>query len=126
MEQTDWAYACRAHLVSAIAGQSSHVIDPLGRIVASTTNYFDRVTQAVNLDARLAHLDYHWEKLEALKAKYGREVSIVDPGFLGAVLIRSETPARTAEQLLAEFEIEPLDAYFDRARATRERYLTGR
>jgi predicted amidohydrolase len=120
--QPYWAYACRAHLVSAIAGQPSHVIDPLGRVVASTTNYFDHVTQAVNLDARLAHLDYHWEKLEALKAKYGREVSIVDPGFLGSVLVRSEAPERTAEQLLAEFEIEPLDAYFDRARAARERY----
>ncbi len=120
--QAYWAYACRAHLASAISGLASQVIDPLGRTVATTTNYIDYVTTTVNLDCCLVHLDNHWEKLEALKRAYGTEVSILDPGYLGPVLVSSESPARSVDQLLAEFEMEPLDDYFDRSRAERQRY----
>ena len=88
--------------------------------MASTTNYFDHVTATVNLDCCSVHLDDHWEKLEALKRAYGPDVSIFDPGYLGSVLVSSETPERTAQQMLAEFEMEPLDAYLDRARAVRQ------
>jgi hypothetical protein len=98
------------------------VIDPLGRTVATTTNYFDHVTTTVNLDCCLVHLDNHWQKLEALKRAYGPSVSILDPGFLGPVLVSSESPERSVDQLLAEFEIEPLDAYFERSRAVRNEY----
>jgi hypothetical protein len=98
------------------------VIDPLGRTVATTTNYYDHVTTTVNLDCCLVHLDNHWEKLEALKRAYGPEVSILDPGYLGPVLVSSESPERSVGQLLAEFAIEPLDDYFERARAVRREY----
>jgi predicted amidohydrolase len=122
--QPYWAYSCRAYLVSAVAGLPSQVIDPLGRIIASSTNYLDYCTVSANLDCALVHLDYHWEKLEALKRAYGPEVSVVDPGYLGSVLISSEIAERTVDDLLAQFEIEPLDDYFARARAARRAHLT--
>lgn len=115
--QSYWAYSCRAHFVAAVAGLPSSVIAPTGEILATTTNYFDFVTKTINLDCRLVHLDYNGEKLIALKKKYGPIVTITDPGYLGSVLITSETEDCSVSEMISEFEIELLDDYLLRARA---------
>ena len=117
--QTYWAYSCRCHFVGAIAGKAtpSEIRNPLGEVVASTTNYFDFAVATVNLDCALVHLDYNWERLRKLKGKYGPKVRITDPGCLGAVLVSSEHETISIEQMLKEFEIELLDDYLNRALA---------
>jgi len=117
--QAYWAYSCRAHFVGAVAGLPCEIHDPLGKLVASNTNYFDFVVADVNLDCRLAHLDYNWSRLRALNAKYGPKVTIKDPGFLGAVLITSEHETVTVDEMIEEFKIELLDDYMARALAHR-------
>jgi hypothetical protein len=117
--QAYWAYSCRAHFVGAISGLPCEIRDPQGDVIASSTNYFDFVVADVNLDCRLAHLDYNWSRLRALKAKYGPKVTIKDPGFLGSVLITSEHETVTADEMVREFEIELLDDYMARALAHR-------
>ncbi|MHC4517534.1 MAG: carbon-nitrogen hydrolase family protein [Planctomycetota bacterium] len=116
-----WAYACRAHFVGAVAGLPCEIRDPLGDIVASNTNYFDFVVADVNLDCRLAHLDYNWSKLRALNAKYGPKVKIKDPGLLGSVLISSEDETTSVDAMIEEFDIELLDDYMKRALAHRHK-----
>jgi hypothetical protein len=93
----------------------------LGEVVASNTNYFDYAVADVNLDCRLAHLDYNWSRLRALKNKYGPRVRITDPGFLGSVLITSEDEKTTVDEMVKEFKIEPLDDYMVRALAHRRK-----
>ncbi len=115
--QAYWAYCCRAHFVAAIAGPPSAMISPVGVELATTTNYYDYITATINLDCRVAHIDYNEDKFKAMKNKYGPEVTIFDPGFLGSVLITSESDARTAVNLIEEFEIELLDDYMVRALA---------
>lgn len=112
-----WAYTCRAHLVAALAGVSrpSSILSPQGEIIARNTNYTDFVTAEINLDCRLAHLDYNAKKLVALKQKYGRDVRVHDPGLLGSVLITSEAAGTSAEEMAREFKIELLDDYLNRA-----------
>lgn len=112
------AYQCRCHLVSAIGGypfKPSHVILPNGHIATSTTHYFDSVTSTINLDCRLVHLDYHWEKLQAMKNDLGRQIQIMDVDFLGSVLVTNESQDRTIDQILDHYEIIDLDRYFARA-----------
>jgi len=117
--QAYWAYSCRAHFVGAVAGLPCEIHNPLGQLVASSTNYFDYVVADVNLDCRLAHLDYNWSRLRALKAKYGPKVQITDPGFLGSVLISSKDEKVTVDEMIDEFSIERLDDYMARALAHR-------
>ena len=117
--QAYWAYSCRSYFVAAVAGETCEIRNPLGEVVASTTNYFDFVVADVNLDCRLAHLDYNWQRLRALKEKYGPRVTITDPGFLGAVLVTSEDEKITVDQMIEEFGIELLDDYMARALAHR-------
>ena len=67
----------------------------------------------------LVHLDYNWDKLTALKEKYGPAVNISDPGELASVLITSEEKNINVHQMIKEFGIEKLDDYLNRAREFR-------
>ena len=111
--QSVWAYTCRAHFVGAIAGPGtpSEIRDPTGRVLASTTNYTDHATARIHLDCALVHLDFHWEKLRQLKARYGTRIDVFDPGLLGSVLLTSKSPDLPLNRVLAEFEIQKLDDY---------------
>ncbi|NIA12636.1 MAG: carbon-nitrogen hydrolase family protein [Nitrospiraceae bacterium] len=115
--QRYWAYSCRSHFVSAIAGNRSGILSPIGEPLASSTNYFDFASATVNLDCCVCHLDYNWGRLSAMKKKYGPKVKIVDPGYLGSVLVSSESDEFTVKELLEEFDLELLDDYMTRALA---------
>lgn len=117
--QAYWAYSCRCHFVGAVAGLPCEIRNPLGEVIASNTNYFDYTVATVNLDCRLAHLDYNWSRLKALKAKYGPKVTVKDPGYLGSVLVTSEHDEISVDEMIKEFEIELLDDYMVRALAHR-------
>ena len=126
--QSNWAYACRSFFVGAISGRGtpSQVRDPLGEIVASSSNYNNYVTTTVNLNSRLVHLGYNVEKLTALKNKYGARIAIKDPGSLGPVLVSCIDDNLRIDQILQEFEIENMHDYYNRSRAVRAGQLKSR
>jgi len=119
--QSNWAYSCRSFFVSSMGFENipSEIRNPLGKVIASSTNYFHYAVTTVNLDSRLVHLDYNWGKLRAMKEKYGNAVTITDPGKLGAVLVTSEHKNISVDQMIKEFDIELLDDYFKRSREFR-------
>ena len=118
--QNIWAYSCRAYFVGSVYRQTpSEIRNPMGQVIASSTNYFDFAVARINLDCELVHLDYNWEKLTALKEKYGTGVTVSDPGELASVLVTSEENKITADGMIKEFGIEPLDEYLNRAREFR-------
>jgi predicted amidohydrolase len=117
--QNYWAYSCRAHFVGAVAGLPSSIISPVGMEIASSTNYFNYVTATVNLDCSVVHLDHNRPRFRAMREKYKDKVKVVDPGYLGAVLISSETDEFTIKDMIEEFEIEELDDYMARSLAHR-------
>ena len=92
----------------------------MGEKIAATTNYTRYLTKSINLDYEVVHLDGNVQKLKAAKEKYGSKIDIFDPGYLGAVLLTSETEEFTASQLVEAFSIERLDDYFARCLAQQE------
>ncbi len=121
--QNYWAYACRSYFVGSVAGDQCTVINPLGDLVARSTNYYPYVTADINLDYKVVHIDYNGEKFDAAKKKYGNEVKIYDPGHVGAVLLTSESEERSVDDIIKEFGIEIWDDYY--ARAMAERHAPG-
>ena len=117
--QQQWAYACRSWFVGAVCNLPCSVISPVGEVVARSTNYYPYVAHTINLDYAVVHLDYNWDRLDALRRKYRRGVKVHDPGLLGSVLITSECDVPAAE-MVKEFGIELLDDYM--ARALRHRH----
>ncbi len=123
--QSYWAYTCRCHFVGAISdGLTSSVISPVGQVIASSTNYYNFVTADINLDCRVVHLDFNMDRIRAAREKYKDKVKVTDPGYIGAVLISSETDEFTADDIIKEFGIEYLDDYFDRYLNFRQQRLS--
>lgn len=121
--QSYWAYACRAWFIGCVSGDQCTVINPVGDLVARSTNYQAYVTAEINLDYRVAHLDYNQEKFKAAKRKYGSQLKIYDPGHLAAVLLTSESDSVTMDEIIKEFDIELWDDYY--ARSMAERHAPG-
>ena len=113
--QREWAYGCRSYFVGAVCGQTCSVLNPLGEEAARSSNYFSFVSHRINLDYAVVHLDFNWEKIAAAKAKYGEKLGFFDPGQLGAVLLTSESDEFSIGEIMREFDIEPLDHYFERS-----------
>lgn len=115
LSQSIWAYTCRCHFVGAVSGLPCEIRNPFGQVLHSSTNYRPYVVGDVNLDCCMAHLDENWEKLRLLKARHGPNVTILDPGLFGVVLISSLADGIGAREMAAEFEIELLDDYLSRS-----------
>lgn len=113
--QPYWAYSLRAHFAGAVAGLPCQILSPDGSVINSSTNYFNYVTSTVNLDCELIHLDYNRDKFPDIKKKYGNKVKITDSGYLGSVVISSETDEFRISKIIDEFKLELLDDYFKRA-----------
>ena len=99
------------------------VINPVGERVAHSTNYYHQITTSINLDYKVMHLDGNVRKLQSVKDKYGRGVTVFDPGNLGAVLLTSEMPDKSVDDIIAEFKIETWDEYY--ARCMKHRHSAG-
>ncbi|HHW08465.1 MAG TPA: carbon-nitrogen hydrolase family protein [Firmicutes bacterium] len=124
--QKMWAYTCRAYFIGAVAyGGPSAILSPQGEIIATSTNYYNFATARINLDYALVHLDYNRNRLSKMKSKYGPKVKVYDPGQLGSVLITSETTEFSIKEIVAEFELELLDDYLQRALAEQQRHPLG-
>ncbi len=119
--QSYWAYTCRSHFAGAIGvgGPPCTVLNPLGEVVAISTNYYHFITTTVNLDCAVIHLDENLVHFHDMKRKYGKDLIIRDPGQLGAVLLTSESDEFTVKEVIEEFGLELLDDYFDRSLANR-------
>lgn len=125
LEQSKWAYSCRAYFVCSYGfiTTPSEIRNPLGEIIASSTNYYNYAVASINLDYKLVHLDNNWQKLTDLKKKYGEKVSIIDPGQIGAVLITSEHDKISSDDMVKEFDMLLLDEYFNHSRNYRQEKL---
>ena len=113
--QNFWAYESRSYFVGAFAFGQCTVINPLGEVIAQTTNYTDTVTAGINLDYQVVHIgDGNMPKLQKLKEKYGRGVTIFDPGHLGPALVTSEVNQVSSKQMIEEFGISTWEDYYQR------------
>ena len=125
INQQFWAYNCQAHLVSAVAGpgRPAGIMAPNGRTLAETTEYSCNAVARVNLDSAMVHLDGNREKLAALKKQYGSGVVIDDAGHTGVLLVSNAVAGKSINDLLYEFDIEPLKDYLKRSRKYRDDFF---
>lgn len=119
--QQQWAYNCRAFFAAAVCDDQCRVLNPFGETVFTSTNYQHFITGTVNLDYMLAHIDHNRVsgKFRAAKEKYGDKLQIHDPGHVGAVMLTYGGTDKTVWDVVKEFDIEPLDDYFNRCREHR-------
>ncbi len=117
------AYQLRSFFVGSIMNLENTIISPVGEVLAKSTNYFGYVTHDVNMDFKVVHLDFNWGKIEKALYKYGGKIKMYDPGYLGSVLLTSETKEFTIDDIIDEYKIELLDDYFERCMVFRDKKI---
>jgi len=84
------------------------------------------VTATLDLDRRLLHHDFNIERLKPLFAKYGPTSVYAEWKSEECLLILgSELPGISTDELIAEFSLEPMREYLARARRDRWRAISG-
>jgi predicted amidohydrolase len=119
-----WAYVLRQFIVSATPRENSMIIDPLGRVLAESSDYGRIISQRINLDTEVVHIDFNQEGVRKAKAKYGNRLDLVVHSPEAMYMLTSRHPKVTVDQMLDEFGLERLDAYYERARKHRASCLT--
>lgn len=119
-----WALEYGFWMVTAIAGPNSIIVNPIGRIIATTQPQYQAIlSYRINLDCFVGHLDYNYEKLKDLKRCYGADVEIEITQPEARFLLTCHRPDMNVWDWVQEFELESLDEYFARARRERARFL---
>ena len=117
------AYENRIFIASSTPGENSVIVDPLGRTLAESSMYGKIIFSKINLDSKIAHIDYNEEKVANLKKKYKEYVKIEVASPEAVYFLSSLHPKKSIEEMIKEFKIETLDEYFKRARKARKKYL---
>ncbi|MCF6176798.1 MAG: carbon-nitrogen hydrolase family protein [Victivallaceae bacterium] len=113
--QANWAYQCRAFFAAACKDNSSDIVDPLGRVIAST-NYYGRIARArVNLDRFIMHQDGNLKRFPDIRRQYGDEVEIEWNSALGVAIMYSHSQQRSASDIAAEFDLMGLDKFLQQS-----------
>jgi len=115
-------YTCRAYLVSATTGFFAKAITgPCGEDIAHQHNYgyFRTFSQKINTNFRVVHMGMHWKHLTEAVRRYGQEVTVRNPGNVGACTLLSNNPERPIDSIIDELGIETWDRYYERSVRTR-------
>ncbi len=118
--QNMWAYTIGCYLAGAVANEENTIINPVGEKVCHSTRYSPYLSCKVNLDYQVVHLDFNWDKLIALRKKYGSEVTVFDGGQTGVVLVSSTSATISSAKMCEEFEIELWRNYYMRSLKARQ------
>lgn len=117
------AFKNQCFVATAVPSENGLIVDPLGRTLAESSHYGRIIFAKINLDSQIVHIDYHPEKVLAMKEKYGDQVTIETASPEAVYFLSSRHPEKSIHDMMDEFGIETLDQYLDRARAERKKYL---
>ena len=117
------AFRNQCFIASSVPGENGVIVDPLGRVLAESSQYGRTIFARINLDCQVIHIDYNHRRIPDLKKTYGPLVKVETFSPEAVYLLTSLHPDKTIKDMIREFEIETLDDYLDRARAVQKKHL---
>lgn len=116
------AYFERSTFVDLIGREIASV----GRSTSDATGASPLVTATLDLDRRLLHHDFNVERMKQLFAKHGPAAGHVEWIPEECLLVfGSQLPGVSSDELIREFDLEPMRDYLARTRRDRQRALRG-
>jgi predicted amidohydrolase len=113
-----WAFELGVYIVSAILAELGRIVDQSGTVLAEST-YEELIARRINLDRRLLHMDYNWDKMDAMLEKYGTGLSFEYFTREACYTVASERDDLTVDDLIREFGLMERRAYWERANQVR-------
>jgi hypothetical protein len=118
-----WAFDYGWYFVSSTPSEMSHFCDPLGRVLGDLWDYQPVITREINLDFEILHIDTNERQWDAIRRKYGRQVTLDIVGPEGVFMLTSESPTVSAAEIVREFGMEKRRDYFIRSARRRSEAL---
>jgi len=120
-----WAFELGVYVIAAILAELGQIVDQSGTVLAEAT-YEALIARRINLDRRLLHMDYNWDKMDAILEKHGPDVSFEYFTREACFTIASERAGLSVDEVIAEFGLERRADYFQRANEVRRAALERR
>jgi predicted amidohydrolase len=114
-----WAVRYGFNIAGSTWYDSNRVIDCSCATVGRTSDLMPAVTVPLNLNRRVVHMDYNLDRLEKMRTRCAGDVLVEDMRDEAVCIITSLKKGLEVADLIREFEIETLHAYFDRSRRCR-------
>lgn len=108
------AYLHHYYLASAVTSGHAYVISPLGEVLERGGGFRPIAARTVDLDYRVCHFDWHRQRLEEMRARYGRDVAVRVLEEEGLFLVESRRADLPLAEVLREFPLESCRDYHRR------------
>jgi predicted amidohydrolase len=115
----NWAVRFGFAIASSTFYSANRILDCTGATMGRTSDLLPYATATLNLNRRVVHMDYNLDKLDRMRTKYAGDVLVEDLRDEATCVITSLKGGLEVEDLIREFEVTTLPAYFDRSRLVR-------
>ncbi len=100
------AWNHKYYVVSSVLTSQSRIIDITGEILGKTGQRSAVIGLELNLDKRYFHTDFNASQMPALKAKYGRDITVRVYHEEAGLVIESNRSDLCIEDIMKEFDLE--------------------
>ena len=119
---SSYAWFFKYYVVGCSRGDPALIFDMTGDLVSKSGSHQHWALAPLNLEKVFCEIDFHGEKVRAIRKKYGRKVNIIYYHNEDWVTIESRSPDLTINQLINEFDILPHVDYIKRAESYQDRF----
>lgn len=102
------------YVVSSVIWWRASVINPLGEMIEQTSEWRPVISTLLNMDYIICYFDWHRQKVDAIKHKYGAGVTVrvlPDDGFF---MLQSNAYGVSVTDIAKEFALESGRNFFER------------
>jgi len=114
-----WAFELGCYIVTAIMTDLGQIVDLTGRQLVESYFHNPVIVHDINLNRRLLHMDYNWDKMDDMLEKYGSDLTFDYASPEACYAIGCERAGLDIDQVIDEFGLERREDYFRRADAVR-------
>jgi len=118
-----WIY--HRFVASAVQSTYARILNLMGETLAITGSHDPIAACDIDLDTGLFHMDFNKTQIQAIRAKYGRDVNIHMYHEEGYFTLQSNRADLTINQVAGEFKLEPLKEYIQRNQRLQDALRNG-
>ena len=119
---SSYSWIFKYYVVGCSREDPSLIFDITGDMVSKSGRHQHCAFAPLNLEKVFCEIDFHGEKVRAIRKKYGRKVKIIYYHNEDWVTIESCSPDLTINQLINEFDILPHVDYIKRAQRYQDKF----
>ena len=116
-----YAWRHQYYVVTSVWTHNAKIIDIDGQILAQTTRFTNLVTLEIDLEKELFHTDDNSNRLLALQAEHGHEITLKTMGEEHVFTLQSNNPSLPLAQLKRKFRLESFNDFHARATGVQDR-----